>query len=188
VDAVKVPGQTCFPNKITLTTIYSFLEGWPLLIVETVNEDSQRKNERGFFLVNSLGLSNILPVKKIFVLPWLLKSAQHEIHFSSSIFQFLGPHRPANWADRRAGSPVSYCVSLVFFLTLFLMAHRRPVKGGSLDGLPYRLTFRRSRTDGIHQKRNSLTYNFVEVSGHNLGVLRLEVSVYNVNITNQKLN
>jgi hypothetical protein len=34
-------------------------------------------------------------------------------------------------------------------------------------------------------KPNSRTYNFVEVSGHNLIVLRLEVSVYNIFITNQ---
>jgi hypothetical protein len=31
----------------------------------------------------------------------------------------------------------------------------------------------------------SRTYNFDEVSGHNLEVLRLEVSRYNVYITNQ---
>ncbi len=35
------------------------------------------------------------------------------------------------------------------------------------------------------QRPNSWTYNFVEVSGHILRVLRFEVSVYNVYITNQ---
>jgi hypothetical protein len=34
-------------------------------------------------------------------------------------------------------------------------------------------------------KPNSLTYNFAEVSGHNLRVLRLEVSLYNVYLTTQ---
>ncbi len=140
---------------------------------------------KGPFLGCFVGL--VLPLQEFFVLPWLLKSAQHEIHFSSPIFQFLCPHRPANWAGRRAGSPVYYCVSLVFFLTLFLMAHWRPVKGGSLDGLPYRLTLRGALM-AFRKKSNSWPHNFVEVSGHNLGVLRLEVSVDNVNVTNQKLN
>jgi hypothetical protein len=33
-------------------------------------------------------------------------------------------------------------------------------------------------------KTNSCTYNFVEVSGHNLESFQAEVSVYNVYITN----
>jgi hypothetical protein len=35
------------------------------------------------------------------------------------------------------------------------------------------------------QRPNSLTYNFVEISGHIFRVLRFEVSVYNVYITNK---
>jgi hypothetical protein len=35
------------------------------------------------------------------------------------------------------------------------------------------------------QKPNSCTYNFVEVSGHNLEILRLKISIYNVKSTNQ---
>ncbi len=46
-------------------------EGWPLLTVETeVNGVSKRANERGPFLVGSLGF--IVPIQEIFVLPWLL--------------------------------------------------------------------------------------------------------------------
>jgi hypothetical protein len=45
-------------------------EGWPLLTVETeVNGDSKSTNERGPFLVASLGLSCHA---EIFVQPWLL--------------------------------------------------------------------------------------------------------------------
>ncbi len=39
-----------------------------------------------------------------------------------------------------------------------------------------------------NQKPNSWTYNFAEVSGHNLRVLRLEVSVYNFYTTDQFSN
>jgi hypothetical protein len=38
------------------------------------------------------------------------------------------------------------------------------------------------------QRQNSWTYDFVEVSGHNLGSLSLEVSVNTVYIANQFLN
>jgi hypothetical protein len=30
-----------------------------------------------------------------------------------TLFLFMCPHRPATWADRRAGSPISYYVSRV---------------------------------------------------------------------------
>jgi hypothetical protein len=46
-------------------------EGWPLLTVDSeVNGDIKRTNERGPFLVGSLGL--VVPVQEIFVLSWLL--------------------------------------------------------------------------------------------------------------------
>jgi hypothetical protein len=46
-------------------------EGWPLLTVETqVNWDSKSTNERGPFLWWVVRL--VVPVKEIFVLPWLL--------------------------------------------------------------------------------------------------------------------
>jgi hypothetical protein len=55
--------------------IIEICEGWPLLTVETeVNGDSKRTNERGPFLVGSLGLSR-----------------------SYMLFQFRCPHRPASW-------------------------------------------------------------------------------------------
>ncbi len=46
-------------------------EGWPLLTVETeVNGDSKSTNERGLPWLVCCGL--VVPVKEIFVLPWLL--------------------------------------------------------------------------------------------------------------------
>ncbi len=89
-------------------------ESWPLLTVETkvTRDDSKRKNERGSFLVGSLGLS--YRYKKFFVLSWLycaLVSPVKNIFFLH-VFQFLYPLRPAGWAASRSGSPVSVCVSL----------------------------------------------------------------------------
>jgi hypothetical protein len=55
----------------------------------------------------------VVPVQEIFVLPWLLLSAQYKIFFRRCpLFQFVCPHRQAIWAGCRAGSPVSYYVSL----------------------------------------------------------------------------
>jgi hypothetical protein len=73
--------------------------GLHLLTVETeVNEDSKRTNKE--------------------VLPWLVRWARRAgtIDFSPALphrtfFHFIFPHRPATWAGRRAGSPIS--VSLV---------------------------------------------------------------------------
>ncbi len=50
----------------------------------------------------------IVRVQKIFVLPWLLESAQYEILFSSpNTFSLISHHRPATCSGSRAGSPVS---------------------------------------------------------------------------------
>jgi hypothetical protein len=58
-----------------------------------VNGDSMSTNERGPFLLGSLGL--VVQVKE-------------------TIFQLLCPHRLASWAGSRAGSPVSYyCIVYV---------------------------------------------------------------------------
>ncbi len=54
---------------------------WPLLTVETeVNGDSKSTNERGPSLVGSWACH---AGTEIFVLPWLLSSAQYIIFFSS---------------------------------------------------------------------------------------------------------
>ncbi len=51
--------------------------------VETeVNGDSKSTNEKGSFLCWFVGLG--IPVQEIFVMPWLLLSAQCKIFFSSS--------------------------------------------------------------------------------------------------------
>ncbi len=50
--------------------------------------------------------------KRDFILPGLLWAAQYKICFPHrTLFQFMCPHRPANWAGSRAGPPVSECVS-----------------------------------------------------------------------------
>jgi hypothetical protein len=82
--------------------------GSTLLTVETeVDGYSQSTNERVHSLVGSLGFG--VPVQEIFVLPRLFSSAQVLNIFFLTVhyFQFLCPHRPASWADSRAGSPVS---------------------------------------------------------------------------------
>ncbi len=60
----------------------SLERGGPLLIVETeVNGDSKSTNEREHFLVWFVRL--VVPIQEILVLPWLLKSTQYKILFSS---------------------------------------------------------------------------------------------------------
>jgi hypothetical protein len=80
-------------------------EGWPLLIVETeVNWDSDQRGP--FLLVRCTcraGTRDICSALAALVGP--VKS----IFSHRTLFQFLCPHRPASWASRRAGSPVS-CV------------------------------------------------------------------------------
>jgi hypothetical protein len=58
-------------------------EGRPLLFVETeANGDSRSTYERGPSLVDRLhGL--VVPLQEIFVLHWMLKSAQYKIYFFS---------------------------------------------------------------------------------------------------------
>jgi hypothetical protein len=67
----------------------------------------------------------VVPVQETFILPWLLWSAQYKIFFSSpytAVYQFMFPHRPANWQAvvqgrlslnvcLRSHSPVSYMLS-----------------------------------------------------------------------------
>jgi hypothetical protein len=87
-------------------------EGWPLLNVETVaNGDSWSTNDKGSFLGGFVGLE---PVQEIFILPWLLWSAQYKYFFPHCIlFHFTFPHCPETWAGSRAGPPVTYNVSLL---------------------------------------------------------------------------
>ncbi len=67
---------------------------------------------KGSFLGWFIGLA--VPVQGIFILPWLLQSAQYTIFFSPrTLFNFMCPHHPATCAGTRAGSPVSKYVSLV---------------------------------------------------------------------------
>ncbi len=115
-----------------------------------MNEDSQRKNERGSFLVNSLGLSNVLPVKKIFVLAWLLNRSSTKYFFLAYLSIPLSP------SPSKLGRQSCWVACLLLCVSGLLsnpvsITNWKPVKGGSLDGLPYLLTFRRRRTDSIHQ-------------------------------------
>ncbi len=74
-------------------------EGWPRLSFETeVNGDSKSTNERGLSLVGSLGLSSRYN-RFLFCLG--CSSRPRTKYF------FSCPHRPASYADSRAGSPVS---------------------------------------------------------------------------------
>jgi hypothetical protein len=84
-------------------------EGWRLLTVETEADGGLwSTNERGPFLVGSLGSS----CRTRYSYPALaaLVSPVQNI-FSSP--HFMCPYRLATWAVSRAGSPVSYYVSLV---------------------------------------------------------------------------
>ncbi len=49
-----------------------------------------------------------------FVLPWLLFSQPCTKYYfpHRKLFQFFSPHRPATWAGRRAGSPVSVSLTV----------------------------------------------------------------------------
>ncbi len=75
----------------------------------------------------------VVLVQEIFVLPWLLLSTQYKNKFPhQTLFQFLCPLLPANWAGSPAGSPVSFYVSLVttekewlFSLTLIFSCERK---------------------------------------------------------------
>ncbi len=50
----------------------------------------------------------LMPLQKIFVLPWLLQSSRYTIFFPHcTLFQFICPYRPASWPGSRAASPVS---------------------------------------------------------------------------------
>jgi hypothetical protein len=56
----------------------------------------------------------VMPVRKNFILHWLLWSAQYKIIFPHrTLFQIMCPHRPGTWAGSRAGPPVSEFVSPV---------------------------------------------------------------------------
>jgi hypothetical protein len=82
-------------------------EGWPLLTVDTeVNGDIKRTNERGPFLVGSLGLS--CQYKRFsFCLGYSSRPCTKYCFPHCTLFQLLCPHRPASWAGNRAGSPIS---------------------------------------------------------------------------------
>ncbi len=82
-----------------------------LTVENEMNSDSKSTNKRGPFLFRSLGLSCRYN-RFLFCLGcWL---AQYKI-FLSSPFTISIPlsHRPVSWANSRAGSLVSYNMSLV---------------------------------------------------------------------------
>ncbi len=87
-------------------------EGWPLPTVETeANGDSKRTNEKGPSLIDSLGLS--CRCKRFCSALAALVGPEQNIRFPHrTLCQFLCPHRPESWAGSRAGSPVSWYVSL----------------------------------------------------------------------------
>jgi hypothetical protein len=88
-------------------------EGWPLLTLETeANGDSKRTNERDTFLVGSLCLSCRCKLF-LFCLGCFSQPSTKYFFPHRTLLQFLRPQYPASWAGSRAGSPVSYCVSLV---------------------------------------------------------------------------
>jgi hypothetical protein len=108
-------------------------EGWPLLTVETEQMETygvQIKGIRCSFLICFVGL--VLLVQEIFILPWLLWSAQYNIFFfltKYTILIFMCSHlSPATWAGSRAGPPVSECVPA------YKAAHRLCL-GGFCDGI-----------------------------------------------------
>ncbi len=72
-----------------------------------MNGDSKSTNERGPYLV-AWFVRLVVPVQEIFVLSWLLQSAQYKIFFSSkytiSIPLSLSPSKLGRSRD---GSPVS---------------------------------------------------------------------------------
>jgi hypothetical protein len=78
-----------------------------------LNGDSQSTNERVPFLVGSFGLS-CQHKRFLFCLALGCSSwPSTKIFFPHrTLFQFLCLHRPASWAGSRAGSPVSWFVSL----------------------------------------------------------------------------
>jgi hypothetical protein len=81
IDRIFILEYGMLSEQVLSLTIRETREGWPLLAVETeVNGNSKRTNERSPFLVGSLGLRCW---QEIFVLPWLLSSAQYKIFFSS---------------------------------------------------------------------------------------------------------
>jgi hypothetical protein len=74
--------------------------------------DSKSKNEMSPSLVCLLGLS----CRYKSFLSCLGCSSRHSTKYffpHRSLFQIICPHRPACWASSRAGSPVSYYMSLV---------------------------------------------------------------------------
>ncbi len=87
-------------------------EGWPLLTDETEkNADSKSTNERGPSLVGLLGLS--CQYKRFwFCLGCSSWPSIKYLFPPRTLFQFLCIRRPASWAGSRAGSPVSWYVSL----------------------------------------------------------------------------
>jgi hypothetical protein len=61
----------------------------------------------------------VVPVQEIFVLPWLLVSPVQNIFILAvHYFNSFVPHRPVSWESSRAGSPVSYYMSLVLALNV----------------------------------------------------------------------
>ncbi len=60
---------------------------------------------RGTFLGWFVGL--VMPVPEIFILPWLLQSAQYKIFFLTDTISIYVSPSPTTWAGSRAGPPIS---------------------------------------------------------------------------------
>ncbi len=104
-----------FPRKRKLP--WKCWPNWPMLTVETdVNGDSKRKNERGPFLVGSLGL----PCRYYRFLFCLGCCSRPSIFFPRrTLFPFHCPHRPASWNRPPCWVTCLLCVSGVDPTPLF---------------------------------------------------------------------
>ncbi len=79
-----------------------------LLKLRQMETKEYTAHERGSFFGWFVEL--IVPVQKIFVLPWLL--VKNTFFLTVTLFHFICLHCPASWAGSRAASHVSYDVSL----------------------------------------------------------------------------
>jgi hypothetical protein len=99
----------CHKHRCSQPCIWSTREigdGWPLLTVETVvNGNSKRTNERGPFLVGSLGLSCRYK-RFLFCHSCSVVSSVQTIFFLTLRYFNNCLHRPASGSGSRAGSPV----------------------------------------------------------------------------------
>ncbi len=106
-----LPFHIKFTNSIWYNGGHKRLDRGETLETEG-NGDSKRTNERDPFLVGSLCLSCRC---KLFLLCLGCSSRPSTKYLvpHPTLFPNLCDHRPTSWACSHAGSPVSYCVSLV---------------------------------------------------------------------------